>query len=316
MSHSFKASDSQIEELIRHYHGYEVPPTNDYTRFRAKFNRVNITVYKTDTILLQGKNEDSEYLFWAEKWNLPVDGTQTPKNLQAYYHMSVIGSDEVGTGDFFGPVVVASCYVSSSNVEHLRDLGVRDSKLLKDSEIIKLATKITSIVPYSIMVLNNHKYNAMYADGDINLNVIKALLHNSVIASILEKLQGTNAKIDAILIDEFVPKEKYLEYIAKHPNIISNIETVQKGEGVHLAIAAASILARYAFLKQLNSLSKECGFPLLKGASEAVDKQIAEILSEKGLGVLTSIGKLNFSNYERAKSILKRLQAIKKPVSF
>jgi len=316
MSHSFKANQHQIEKVMKHYQGYEVPPTNDYTLFRAKFNRVNITIYKTETILFQGKHEDSEFMVWAEKFNLPTEISPNAKDTQQYYYLSVIGSDEVGTGDFFGPVVVASCYVSTENVDKLRDLGVRDSKLLKDAQIIKLASKITNLVPYSIMVLGNQKYNAMYHEGDINLNIIKALLHNSVIASLLEKLEGTDSTVDAILIDEFVPKDKYLEYISKHPHIISNIETVQKGEGVHLAIAAASILARYAFLKQMSALSKECGFTLLKGASEAVDKQIADILSEKGLGVLTNVGKLNFTNYERAKTILKRLQAIKKPVSF
>jgi ribonuclease HIII len=316
MSHSFKATKSQIEKVIKHYRGYEIPPTNDYTLFRAKFNRVNITIYKTETILFQGKNEDSEYMVWAEKFNLPTETVTEVKDNQHYYYMSVIGSDEVGTGDFFGPIVVAACYVKTEYVNHLRDLGVRDSKLLKDSQIIKLASKITATVPYSIMVLSNQKYNSMYQEGEVNQNIIKALLHNSVIGSLIEKLDKTKDHVDVILVDEFIPKDKYLEYIAKHPHVITNIETVQKGEGVHLAIAAASILARYAFLKQLNQMSKDYGVTLLKGASEAVDKQIADILSEKGLGVLTNIGKLNFSNYERAKSILKRLQGIKKPVAF
>lgn len=316
MSHSFKATKSQIEKVIKHYRGYEVPPTNDYTLFRAKFNRVNITIYKTETILFQGKNEDSEYMLWAEKFSLPTESIKETLPNDHYSELSVIGSDEVGTGDFFGPVVVAACYVKKEQIKTLRELGVRDSKLLKDSQIISLASKITSISPYSIMVLSNQKYNAMYQEGEVNLNIIKALLHNSVINSLLEKIDKEKDQVDAILVDEFVPKEKYLEYISKHPHVVSNIETVQKGESVHLAIAAASILARYAFLKQMNALSKEHGVTLLKGASEAVDKQIADILSEKGLGVLHNIGKLNFSNYERAKVILKRLQGVKKPISF
>ena len=47
-----------------------------------------------------------------------------------YYYISSIGSDEVGTGDYFGPIVVTSAYVSKDNIDFLIDLKVKDIYLV------------------------------------------------------------------------------------------------------------------------------------------------------------------------------------------
>ena len=109
------------------------------------------------------------------------------------------------------------CYTTKESIEKLRHLGVKDSKLLTDKQMIPLALQISNIIPYSIIFLDPIKINSLQEKYD-NLNFIKSYLHNKAINSILKKLG--DVKYDAILIDEFTPKEKYLKYLENQQNVI------------------------------------------------------------------------------------------------
>ena len=136
----------------------------------------------------------------------------------------------------------------------LQQLGVKDSKLLTDETIIKLSKKITKIVPYCILVLPNENYNRFYQNNQGNLNYIKAMLHNKVILKLQRKLEGK--PYDVIIIDEFTPKEKYLKYLNKQKQVEKDIEMVQRAESKHIAVACSSILARAAFISELEKLPR------------------------------------------------------------
>ena len=106
-------------------------------------------------------------------------------------------------------------------------------------------------------------------------------------------------KPDIVLIDEFTTKDKYFHYLRKLSNVEENIVLIPKGERVHISIAAASILARAAFLKEMNELSKLVKVELLKGASRAVDKQAVGLIKSYGLSILNKLAKKKFINTER-----------------
>jgi ribonuclease HIII len=182
---------------------------------------------------------------------------------------------------------------------------------LSDTAIIEIAMKVKDMVTYSILILPNNKYNLLYQNNQGNLNYIKALLHNSVILNLLKKIEGK--PYDAILIDEFTPADRYFKYLEKVPQVARNVTLIQKGESEHIAIALSSVLARAAFLKEMRVMSKSLGRDLMKGASEAVDHQAAEIIVEKGEDILSSIAKLNFSNTLRAKNMARHLRKSVKP---
>lgn len=297
-THKFIANSTQINEMLEYYRGYLTYNANKYVIARAKLPHATITFYQTNVILFQGSNEVSEYNIWAKKYHLQL-ATQEKNDQFDFSNKSVIGSDEVGTGDYFGPVVVCATYVSEENIETLRHLGVKDSKLLTDKQMIPMALQISKIIPYSIIYLEPERINSLSAKHD-NLNFVKAYLHNKVINSILKKVE--NVKLDAILIDEFTPKEKYLDYLKDTPNVVENVTTIKQGEKYHIAIAAASVLARVAFLRELSKLSKSYDLDLLKGAGPEVDRNAISFVKSFGWDELPKVAKIKFANTERIRT--------------
>ena len=271
-------------------------------KYQEELEKSVITFYATNTVLFQGVDETNEYNIWANKFNMTQIKTETP-NYSVYENMTAIGCDEVGTGDYFGPIVVCSAFVRSDQISELKKLGVKDSKLLLDDTIIDIALKLRNIITYTILVLSPSKFNDLHKSNSDNLNFIKACLHNKSINSILKKLE--NVKYDAILIDEFTPKEKYLDYLKKVPDVNDSVILIPKGEKVHISIAAASILARAAFLKEMKELSKTVNVDLLKGASSSVDRQAVGLIKSYGFNVLHDIAKLKFANTEKIKKYVK-----------
>lgn len=302
MSHTIKVSQEQLNIMLDYYSGYLIYNDSPHTIAKAKLEKSVITFYATNTVLFQGVDETNEYNIWANKFNMTQIKTKTP-NYSVYENMTAIGCDEVGTGDYFGPIVVCSAFVRSDQISELKKLGVKDSKLLLDDAIIDIALKLRNIITYTILVLSPSKFNDLHKSNSDNLNFIKACLHNKSINSILKKLE--NVKYDAILIDEFTPKEKYLEYLKKVPDVNDSVILVPKGEKVHISIAAASILARAAFLKEMKELSKTVNVDLLKGASSSVDRQAVGLIKSYGFNVLHDIAKLKFANTEKIKKYVK-----------
>lgn len=294
-THKIKATSEQLQEMLEFYKGYLTYAPSNYVIARAKLANCTITFYRTNVVLFQGLDELNEYNKWAIKFGLPTLDTEETVHTD-YSNLVAIGTDEVGTGDYFGPIVVCATYTTNESIEKLRHLGVKDSKLLTDKQMIPLALQISNIIPYSIIFLDPIKINSLQEKYD-NLNFIKSYLHNKAINSILKKLG--DVKYDAILIDEFTPKEKYLKYLENQPNVIKNVTTVTKGEKEHIGIAAASILARVAFLRELKKLSQEYNLDLLKGAGKEVDRTAISFVKSFGFAELKKIAKIKYANTER-----------------
>lgn len=291
-THKIKATTELLHEMLEYYKGYLTYAPSNYIIARAKLSNVTITFYRTNVVLFQGLDEQNEYNKWATKIGLPVEETSEINHVD-YSNLIAIGTDEVGTGDYFGPIVVCATYTTKETIEKLRHLGVKDSKLLTDKQMIPLALQISNIIPYSIIFLDPIKINSLQEKYD-NLNFIKSYLHNKAINSILKKLG--DVKYDAILIDEFTPKEKYLKYLENQQNVIKNVTTVVKGEKEHIGIAAASILARVAFLRELKKLSQEYNLELLKGAGKEVDRCAISFVKSNGFTELKKVAKIKYSN--------------------
>ena len=296
MSRAIKVTSDQMNSMLEYYANFLQYQENSHIIARARTENAVITFYSTNTVLFQGISELTEYSYWAEKWGLKTTkANEEAKSL--YENLSVIGSDEVGTGDYFGPIVVCSTFVSKEQIPQLKQLGVKDSKLLTDEAINEIAYKIKDLITYSLLVLSPEKINSLNQTNQDNFNFIKAFLHNCAINSILKKLH--NVKYDAIIIDEFTPKEKYFQYLNNHPQVEKNITMVPHGEKGHVAVAAASVLARAAFLQELKKMSQQWQVELLKGASNMVDKQAIALVKKYGFKTLSKVAKMKFANTER-----------------
>ncbi|WP_342252143.1 ribonuclease HIII [Spiroplasma endosymbiont of Amphibalanus improvisus] len=171
-----------------------------------------------------------------------------------YYSLNIVGSDEVGVGDVFGPLVVTSSFIEADNIEAIKKLGVKDSKQLTDKKIYEIAPKLMNLVKHKTIIFNNCDYNKIYNQYK-NSHILKALGHNKVI---WEMLNDYGPKIRAFYIDQFVNEKKYFEYLTDKKNIVTeNIFFLTKGESKLASIAISSIISRYLFLESMKALAKQ-----------------------------------------------------------
>jgi ribonuclease HIII len=295
-----QANSALTMKMKDHYKDTLVSKLPPGAVFSAKPAGCTVTAYKSGKVLFQGANGEAEALKWGSaetpKAKSPSKGTTTlPENFADW---SVIGSDEVGTGDFFGPITVVSAYVRRDQIPLMKELGVKDSKNLKDPQIISIAKDLIKTIPYSLLVLHNEKYNKLQSGG-MTQGKMKAILHNQAINHLLDKMAPEEP--EGILIDQFVEKNTYFKHINAQKKIQKErVYFSTKGESIHIAVAAASIIARYAFLKEMDKLSAKAGVDIPKGAGKQVDVAAAKIIKRKGIEELKSMTKWHFANSEKA----------------
>ena len=278
MSNSFKLNVDKLEKFISFYQEYQIEPSNENILFQCKYNECSIILYKTLTVVIAGKNEKEETIKWKES---------------AYKVINHIGSDEVGCGDFFGPVVVSSAYVKEEDYELLEDLGVNDSKKINDSTIMQIAPILIEKIKTVTFTLTINKYNELTSKG-YNLNKIKAYLHNFV----LEKIVSNNNFNGLIVVDQFCEESLYYKYLLdyKTDKIQKNIFFTTKAESQYLAVACASIVARYTFLKEMEKICNELNLKVPLGAGKEVNEFAINLAKEKGIEILQKYSKHHFKN--------------------
>ncbi|MCD0831013.1 ribonuclease HIII, partial [Staphylococcus aureus] len=179
-----------------------------------------------------------------------------------YDQFNCIGSDEAGSGDYFGPLTVCAAFVTKEHVPILKTLGVDDSKKLTDTKIVELAEQLVAFIPHSLLTLHNDKYNIQQAKGWTQVKM-KAVLHNEAIKNVLEKIDSS--QLDYIVIDQFAKREVYSHYALSDIPLPKKTKFETKGESKSLAIAVASIISRYAFITYMDQISKYINMTIPKG---------------------------------------------------
>ncbi len=308
---TFKVCDKTQEMMSEELDWCKRPNTPPYAKWQAKDGDTVITLYESGKIVFQGKDADLASDFWitTEKINSGKVDVKNSANKEKkekleyidpkIYHANTIGSDEVGTGDYFGPIVVTATYVAKENIPFLEDLGVKDSKKMTDEKILEVVPKVIKVIPYESIILSNKEYNEKY-DENTNMNKIKAIMHNKVLFSMREKQPNYNY----IVVDQFAMPYVYFNYLKSSSNVVKNITFMTKAEDKCLSVACASIISRYIFLKEFDKLGNSLNLSLLKGASDKVDEQGVLIAKQYGIDKLNDIAKLNFKNTEKIKAKL------------
>lgn len=306
----FKVSENIKEKMIKYYQDLKRDKTPPYSIFQAEEGGTIITLYESGKAMFQGISADIDANIWIEmekKLNNRVIDIKTGKektknndkpqnNDFKYDNYNTIGSDEVGTGDYFGPIVVAATYVSKDNVSFLHELKVTDSKKITDDYIKKIAPQIMDKIPYSAFVLTNQEYNKLDHEK-INMNKIKALLHNKVLLNLVEK----NYPFDKIVVDQFTPPKNYYGYLTDTQKKVTNITFTPRAEEQCLSVACASIISRYIFLREMYKMSQDLNSEIPKGAGTNVDEFVQALVDKNGKDILSNYVKLNFKNTQKIK---------------
>ena len=300
----FKVSDNIKAQMIEHYQDMKCDKTPPYAIFQVKDYDCVTTLYESGKVMFQGIGADIEANMWKDleshfnnrNIDEEVKTKEEKEDDKTYYYYDAIGSDEVGTGDYFGPIIVTATLVDKNTRKLLEELKINDSKKMTDDKIRRCAPIIMKKIPYVTFTLSNTKYNEMSNKG-FNMNKIKAILHNRV----LYELSNKGFSYHKIIVDQFTTPRSYFSYL-KQENIndkVTKITFLTKGESKHLSVAAASVISRYLFLEEMDKLSNKYGLTILKGASDKVDEVGKTIVKKYGKAELDKIAKTNFKNTEK-----------------
>lgn len=310
MTIAFKISEKTKEKMIKFFEDKRREKTPAYALFQADSEDTVVTLYESGKVVFQGISADIDADMWkqVEKKVNPSAIFDEPKekkkdketlDTKKFYRVSAIGSDEVGTGDYFGPIVVTAAYVAKENISFLEELGVKDSKKLTDDKILEIVPEIIKKIPYDTIILTNKEYNDTYSES-MNMNKIKAVMHNKVLVNMTSKGYYT----DYVIVDEFAKSFIYYNYLKGIPNVYRHITFMTKAEDKNLAVACASLISRFIFVKEMDKLSTSVGMHLPKGASDKVDLVGKEVITKFGEGKLKEIAKYNFKNTGKIKGLI------------
>lgn len=280
MNKSKQYSSKECEQLIQKYHIYQSENNNPHAQAVLKCPGCSITIYKNYKVLFQGDNCD---MYIPSKEHSIIE--------QA-------GSDEVGTGDFFGPVVVCACVILEKDIDFLQSLNIMDSKKMNDENILKVAPLLVQQLTHQILFLNNTTYNQWHES--LNMNAIKAKLHNLAYLKLAQKINLP----DLCVIDQFTPEKSYYTYLKSEKEVFRKLHFETKSEDRYIAVACASIIARYGFLLALETLREKYKFHFAKGAGVQVDQQIAQFIQIHGENALQEVAKVHFANMKKYQDYL------------
>lgn len=286
------------DQIIKFYGTIQKNNDGEYILFFGQKDDFSITVYtskKGDSfkVFFSGDNALKEAKRWDENAEVMQPKQKTAPAKACWEVLDTqIGSDEVGTGDFFGPICVCAAYIRKSDIKRLKELGVDDSKRLNDDQIRKLGKILIKEFEYSQLSLNNEKYNEL-VNKNMNMNEMKAKMHNRVLLN----LQKKHPQVKNKLIDQFLKEESYYKYLKDEKQIVKDIVFKTKGESYFPSVAVGSIIARYSFIQHMDVLNKKYGVKIPYGASKKVTEFAKNFAEKFGYSELDKIIKKNFVNY-------------------
>jgi len=270
--------------------GFEFAP-KPYTIFFGQKNKLSVAVYeKGPKVLVQGKGVEEFVQFELEprilgEAKVGYEEVHTPEMFQPHF-----GVDESGKGDFFGPLVISGVYVDAGIARKFLDAGVQDSKRIgSDARIRALAESIRkdSLGLVDTVLIGPERYNDLYEKFG-NLNKLLGWGHARVIENLLERKPDCPRSLS----DQFADARVIQQSLLQHGRKI-NIEQRTKAES-DVAVAAASILAREAFINWLERRGKTLGMKLGRGVSTDVKEVAAKLVETKGPGILREVAKVHF----------------------
>lgn len=269
--------------------GWEFDPrAPEHALWAARLPTVRAVMYASGTLVLQGKDAARA----AEEY---LGEVPAPSGSRIALKVPTLGSDEAGKGDFLGPLVAAAVLVKPGQEALLREFGVRDSKQMGDREAREAAALVRASCPHAVVTVAPPRYNDLHRDMGGNLNRLLAWAHARALEDVLEGRRGADAK--AIVVDQFVKKAVFAKTLLPRARALP-LEVRPRAED-HPAVAAASVLARAAFLEGLERMSADCGVKLAKGAGPPADQAARKVLAKGGRALLARVAKMHFKNAEK-----------------
>ncbi|MDR2462781.1 MAG: ribonuclease HIII [Verrucomicrobiales bacterium] len=264
-----------------------------YGHFRATKGKCGAHYYKSGKLVINGKGAREFVEFVFEPLVLGEARLGYEEELNPELFAPHFGVDEAGKGDFFGPLVIAGAYTDKALAKALAAAGVRDSKRVgSDRRMLEMEREVRNILgsKVDVVAIFPRKYNELYGRFR-NLNEMLAWGHSKVIENLALKVPSC----PRALSDQFANPRVLERQLAKK-NVRIRLEQRTKAEA-DIAVAAASILARAAFLRGLETLGEGLARPLGKGAGAQVKEQARELFNASGADYLRTLVKAHFKTF-------------------
>lgn len=290
-SFTYKLSSDQQHLLVGILKcGNYKPVLREYTIYAAETDSCNISLYTSGKCLVQGKGAADFVTFILEPEVLKSVGLGYEDLLNPDALNPHMGIDESGKGDFFGPIVIASAFTNDTIIKEMREMDVKDSKnITSEKKMLALGRDIRKLLgkKFSIVRIGPDAYNRLYTKMR-SVNTLLAWGHARAIENLLDIIPDCPQAIS----DQFGKKEQVEKALMKKGR---SIELIQRHKAESdLAVAAASILAREAFVRALKEMENKLEMTIPKGASAQVKDTAVQLVKKHGPEILTKIAKCHF----------------------
>ena len=314
-SFTFELTGDQQELLLGimvngNYRKREVP----YSIYSIEGDGFNATLYQKEKhsrrkLCVQGSKAEDFVLFRLEPTVLGAASLGYEALLNPEAFSAHAGSDESGKGDFFGPLVVCAAYTDERLSDEMLKIGVKDCKQMSDKQVLAVGAKLRALLGesgYAIVKLSPAAYNRLYAKMR-NINRMLAWAHATAIEQILTNRPGCNR----VVVDQFASTETVILRALKPLGKKATVEQRHKAES-DIAVAAASVIAREIFIRDILSMSAEVtgslddgsgeegGFKIPMGSSDPRVRKVAEeMVLKKGALWLMNHCKVHFQTTDK-----------------
>ncbi|HKM19846.1 MAG TPA: ribonuclease HIII [Candidatus Dojkabacteria bacterium] len=271
-----------LEKTFRDAGWRKEPMENEYVVFRMENDNGSVAIlYTSRKLVFQGKEDFDEMVSRVRQGLVAKEVAVKPH----------IGVDEVGKGDYFGPLVVVACFVNEDSVKKFLDIGVGDSKKFSDGKIMKMYEQMKDYEYYYPSIVMPEEYNALEKEIG-NVAILLARQHSKVIEEGLKDLEEKGVRCDSVVIDQFSSRESRVKDELGELGREANFEQYHKGES-DIAVACASVLARGIFLEEMEKMRKEYDFDFPKGATHVIERG-KEFVKRYGADELGKVAKVSF----------------------
>lgn len=300
-----KVTLAKAQEILAFYGAEEIDdPSKPYDFFQCRKGKVDIHCYRNRkeiyTVVFSGSEEaiDEARLF-SEDVTVTRSEEKSGKKERtpgdSWDDLSTqVGSDEVGVGDFFGPLLVVASYVTPKDIPFLQSVGVDDSKKMTDDAILAIGDLLRrKCACYSVLV-SPDKLSRLVDQG-MNIHKVMAKCHNLAQEGVMKRYDVDEETI--VYVDQFEEESLYRKHVGR--DIVKNpLYFRTRGETYFPSVALSSVIARYLFLKEWEKMEAELGTKIPKGASASVDHVYNLLVKEQGIEKVSFHVKKFFRNYK------------------
>ena len=292
-------NDTTIEKMKKYYDSQMVPIIEGHYLFKAEAIGCIIEADEANNVTFSGQNALREAQHWSKSLDKNACRNVSIDNIYAQHH---IGTAETGSTDYLGPICFVSCYVTEDDISFLKSLNINDIPSLTNQEVVEIAKQIKDRLSYSLLILDNSHYNKMVQDG-LNLANIKSRLFNQATVNVMQKVKQN---VDVKVVNHFVSPKTYFNYLKSEVIVVKDLMFETNAEKKYMAVLAADILSKYAYLQYYANMTKSLKINLCRGTGTSADIIAAKIATKYGEKILTKVAKLNFTNTKRVKTILEQ----------